>query len=132
MSLIPITDPTLMRAKSKVIENKRRIYGIVEDVYHRACNVITQTDDKSYHYLFPTYSFGWGRGPDKMRMSYPSISLLQLSDPIIPEVINALKKLFPTAKIELKVATCSGGNAHNLNCKCGGHQNCISIEWSAI
>ena len=126
MSLTPITDPTLMRAEYKKREENAKknatIRGVVKDIYKIVVNIIQTTDKKTYHYIFPTYRYdSWGAGPD--------LGSLKLSDPI-PEIIDTLKKLFPTMRVELKVYTCSGGKS-GLNCKCGGHQNCISIDWSA-
>ena len=123
MSLIPITDPTLMRAEYKKREEnakkKGTIRSVVKHIYETVVTIIQTTDKNLYHYIFPTYSLDGV--PEKG-------SLLQLSDPI-PEIIDALKKLFPTMRVELKVYTCSGGKS-GLICKCGRHQNCISIDWS--
>lgn len=124
--LTPIINPTLMRAEYKKHEEnakkKGTVRAVVKDIYEKAVTIIQTTDKKSYHYIFPSYCSygGWQWGPENG-------SLLKLSDPI-PEIIDALKKLFPTMRVELKVYTCSGGSG--LNCKCGGHQNCISIDWS--
>ena len=126
MPLKPITDPNLLRAEYKKreenAEKKGTIRAVVKEVYETVVTIIQTTDKKSYNYIFPFYCSygGWQWGPEKG-------SLLKLSDPI-SEIIDALKKLFPTMRVELKVYTCSGGSG--LNCKCGGHQNCISIDWS--
>jgi hypothetical protein len=130
---VPVIDPALIRAEyKKEIEDKNKrsnnkiINKAVEEIYYNTRSVITKTDKKSYCYPFPTFSKYTG-----LYGQYDTTeSLLQLSGPIIPEVIDALKKLFPTMRVELKVYTCSGGKS-GLNCKCGGHQNCISIDWSA-
>jgi len=135
MPLTPITDPALERAEFKKLEKKDEFRSIVKYIYEEAVSVIKATDKKSYCYPFPTYPHGWGARRFK-EISGWKLGLRGWSGPLklsddVSEIIDALKKLFPTAKIELKVYTCSGGKANNLNCKCGGHQNCISIDWSA-